>query len=76
MGGFQYVYSLVESECETEGQCYKGYGIRVQDTRTMETHTYPDISTEREKIEELLALCNELCLDAIHIEDVIEDILV
>ncbi len=76
MCGFQYVYSLVESICETDGQRYKGYGIRVQNTSTTEANTYADISTNREEIVRLVSLCNELQLDAIHLEDVIEDMLV
>lgn len=35
-----------------------------------------DISTERQKIERLINLCNALDLSPIHIEDVIEDFLV
>ena len=78
MGAFRYVYSLIESECncETEGYSYKGYGIRVQNTRTKETHIYPDISIKREEVERVVELCNGLRLDAIHVEDVIEDMLV
>ena len=76
MGDFEYVYSLVESECETDGYSYKGYGLRVQNTRTNDAHIYLDISTNRDDIDKLVRLCNELRLDIIHVEDVIEDALV
>lgn len=76
MCGFQYEYSVVESECEMDGYSYKGYGMRVQNAKTKKADTYFDVTTNREDMERLVSLCNELQLDAIHIEDVIEDFLV
>ena len=76
MCGFQYEYSLIESECETDGYSYKGYGIRVQNVKTKQVDSYFDVSVNRAEVERLARLCNKLQLDPIHIEDVIEDMLV
>ena len=76
MSDFQYLYSLDESECEIDGKAYVGYGIRVQNINTGEGRTFRDVSTSKGEVERLIKLCNDLELDAIHLEDVIEDMLV
>ena len=75
MCSFQYVYTLVESVCDTEGHTYKSYGICVINKETNEALTYYDVSLDKGEIERLAMLCNELKLDPIHIEDVIEDLI-
>lgn len=37
--------------------------------------TVPDVSTEREAVEALVARCNQGCLALCHLQDVIEDFL-
>ena len=76
MCGFQYVYTPIESTCEIEERVYTGYGIRVQNMNTSEARSYYDVSLNKAEVERIVLLCNELCLDPIHIEDVIEDILI
>ena len=75
MSCFEYVYSLIESDCEVEGYKYTGYGICVRRSGTGEERSFPDISTRRRDVEELVGRCNRLRLDVIHIEDVIDDFL-
>lgn len=55
---------------DEEGKLWNTYGITYGDI------VIEDISTEKEKIEKLVRLCNELDLDPIHIHDVVEDFLV
>ncbi|MBQ7128906.1 MAG: hypothetical protein IJO19_02845 [Clostridia bacterium] len=59
--------TVIEDE---EGKIWNTYGITFNDI------IINDISTEKEKIEKLVSLCNELDLSPIHIYDVIEDFLV
>lgn len=55
---------------DEEDKLWNTYGITYGDI------VIEDISTEKEKIEKLVRLCNELDLDPIHIHDVVEDFLV
>ena len=75
MSYFPYVYATVESECQTEGFKYIGYGICVRDERTGKQRLFRDISVRKREIDELVKRCNALKLDPVHIEDVIEDFL-
>ena len=54
------------------------YGIACvdEDDGTKELITQiPDISTDREKVERLVTVCNEQQLSPIHLQDVVDDLL-
>lgn len=55
---------------DESGEQHETYGLIYNNT------VINDISTDKEKVERLVALCNELELSPIHIYDVIDDFLV
>ena len=57
--------------CESTQNCY---GIRCLENG-VESIRYPDILPDKEKVEELVDLCNALELDPLHLEDVLLDFL-
>ena len=65
------MYKLNTSTVSDEdGINHKTYGITYQEKEIF------DISTNKEKIKNLIALCNEQKLSPIHLNDVIDDFLV
>lgn len=55
---------------------YITYGIDVFDSQSdMLLRSVSDISTEKSSVQLLVSQCNKLCLDIIHLDDVIEDFL-
>ncbi len=54
---------------------YKTYGIELCNADGSIHKRISDIDTNRQRVEELCRLCNELKLSEIHFEDVIEDYL-
>lgn len=66
-------YQLIESEKELEGQVYRCYGIQLSYAGA--EVTMEDLSLDREKVERLVKLCNELALSPLHFRDVLEDFL-
>lgn len=53
---------------------YKSYGIELRDGERV-IERIRDIDTDREGVEKLCALCNELELSQIHFRDVVDDYL-
>ena len=53
-----------------DGETAQSYGI------TYDSREIYDISTDKEKVERLIALCNEGNLSPIHIDNIIDDFLV
>lgn len=65
------MYQINETKVKTEdNEEALSYGITYKDI------IIEDVSVEKEKIEKLVHLCNELELDPIHIHDVVDDFLV
>ena len=55
---------------------YTTYGIDVFDSQSdMLLRSVSDISLEKSAVQLLVSQCNKLCLDIIHLDDVIEDFL-
>ncbi len=72
----EYKYSICSGIYRLEGKAHIGYGISVTDIDSNgEIAKIEDISTSKEDIEKLVALCNSLQLSPLHIQDVIEDFL-
>ncbi len=66
------LYKLYETSIEHD----KTYGIVAVDSITKLTlRTIPDISVDKAEIEKLIAQCNNLQLDIIHLNDIIYDFL-
>ena len=64
------MYRINEITITADSTQLKTYGITYKDI------IIEDISTNKRKIEELIALCNKLCLSPLHFYDVVEDFLV
>ncbi len=65
-------YSLIQNNHESHNSPHTTYGICVTDgVRVIEE--IPDISPNREQVNELVSLCNRLKLSSIHLHDVVED---
>ena len=73
MSDFCCNYTVVEEKYTALDREYTGYGICVEEFGSEYVRVFRDISRSREAVEKLVALCNELELDPIHIEDVIYD---
>lgn len=75
MSEFKYEYLLTEGIYVNDGETHKGYGISIADRSNIPGIfvTYDDISTNKEKVENLIFLCNKLELYPVHLNDVIED---
>ena len=76
MKKFNYEYSTVSNDCEVEGYKYTGYGIAVKEKGSDFIRVFSDVSRNQKQIDDVVESCNRLELDPIHIEDVIEDLLV
>lgn len=63
------VYEITKGVHELEGQSYCSYGIRCGET------SIADLSCNREKVEQLAAMCTRMGLDPLHLRDVAEDFL-
>ncbi len=71
----KYCYLLQESiSSDEEGDSCVVYGITVTDGEGSFLKTYPDISLNKEKTEQLVNLCNKNKLSLCHLSEVIEDI--
>ena len=64
------MYKLTQKTTVVEGKEYRVYGIRYSDAIFVE-----DVTTDRARIEGLIADCNKYSLDPIHLMNVIEDFL-
>ena len=60
-------YQRVQSKVTMEGRETITYGILCGET------VIPDMSTEKEAVDRLVALCNQLQLDPIHMQNVVDD---
>lgn len=66
-------YSIITSEyCDSSGE-QKVYGIEFNDD--IKHMVVSDITTDYERLKNLVDLCNELELDVLQINEVIEDFL-
>ena len=69
----RYPYELVrERHVSDDGEEYESWGVRVREGGCEIACAY-DVSTRRERVNELVKACNEGELDFIHFYDVIED---
>jgi len=72
----QVVYKLRADIVLDEDNCeYKVYGITALDTYENVLMTVEDIFFDKQKAEEFVELCNQEKLELIHLQYVIEDIL-
>lgn len=74
------VYGIVEERYKHENQERKAYGIVAYANADREgsatvVASARDICVERERVEQLSALCNRLALDPAQLSDVVEDFL-
>ena len=68
-------YELTASEiqlCESTGI---SFGIRCLDDDDVEMCVINDILPDRQKVEELVKVCNEMEVSPIHLPDIVEDFL-
>lgn len=72
-----YTYQIREDLfCDEDGTLVPIYGIEVfSPSSPTPLFSYSDLFTRRHQAEELIALCNRLELDPVHLIDVIEDAL-
>ena len=56
--------------CNEDGEVAESYGI------TSKNKIIKDVSTDKNKMMELIKRCNELDVSEIHIKDIVEDFLV
>ena len=65
---------IAERRQDVDVGTYMAYGIALFDGERPLRYI-PDVFLQREKAQELVACCNRLALDPIHLDDVIEDML-
>lgn len=68
MGGNKMAqYQRIHSTVTLEGREQITYGMLCGE------RVIPDMSTEKEKVDELVSLCNELDLGPVHMQNVVDD---
>jgi hypothetical protein len=69
-------YELTNIAIDGEGNLrYTTYGVQALDHEGNVAAAYADVSTDRRKVEELVAKCNENDLHILHLEDVALDLI-
>ena len=71
-------YILIESTFTANNKKHTAYGIAlavVSDESTVVIESIPDLSQDKERIQNLAKLCTELHLSPIHLTDVVADFL-
>jgi hypothetical protein len=71
-------YILIESTFTVNNKKHTAYGIAlavVSDESTVMIESIPDLSQDKERIQNLAKLCTELHLSPIHLTDVVADFL-
>lgn len=71
-------YILIESSFLTNGVRHTTYGIAYADSSDgtpVILEAIPDLSTNKERVRQLVKLCTKLQLSPIHLRDVIDDFL-
>lgn len=68
-----YEYELTKGRYIIEGKFHTGYGIALKASGIYDAVCFSDITTNREKAEKIIALCNELQLSPIHLQEVVCD---
>ena len=73
-----YHYEVIEGSYYIENEVHIGYGIALisNDKNNNLSLIFPDMSLCFDEIFDLVKLCNDLYLDAIHLQDVVEDFLI
>ena len=74
------IYEKTRDTVLLEGKCYTTYGIAARalcgsEQNSVTVASVPDISTDGEAVDALVARCNRLALSPIHLNDVVEDFL-
>ena len=72
-------YIVIDSILENVSHPRRCYGIAlvsVCEETPIVLETFFDVSSDRNQIQQLVALCNDLKLDPIHLPDVLDDFLV
>lgn len=68
-----YEYELTKWRYIAEGKFHTGYGIALKGNGIYDAVYISDITANREKAEKIIALCNELQLSPIHLQEVVDD---
>lgn len=71
----QITYILTENRCCNEMNVKTFYGIQISDGSNRIIATVRDITTDGNRLSELIRTCNLLALSPLHLYDVIEDFL-
>ena len=74
----EYHYVIVDSIIEDPSHSRRCYGIAlvsVCEGIPSVLESFLDVSSDREQIQQLVALCNDLKIDPIHLPDVLDDYL-
>lgn len=66
---------MLDDPCVGKHLTYGIVGYEMVNKNRKELIRVSDVSTDKNKVENLIALCNKECLDPVHIYDVIEDFL-
>ena len=73
------VYKMtVTNERDEEGKEYVGYGIEawmISGTEQRMVQRVPDIFLERDRARRFVDLCNDECVELVHLFDVIDNVL-
>ena len=74
------IYERIRGITVSEGRCYTTYGIAARalcgsEQNNVTVASVPDISTDGEAVDVLVAHCNRLALSPVHLNDVVEDFL-
>ena len=74
------IYERIRGITVSEGRCYTTYGIVARalcgsEQNSVTVASAPDISTDGEAVDALVARCNRLALSPVHLNDVVEDFL-
>ncbi len=73
-----YTYTMTQSVCRTQTDRKTVYGIALSTCKNAIPGAqirFPDLATDRRRVQTLVDLCNRLQLDPIHLKDVAEDFL-
>jgi len=71
-------YIWIESNYRANGVLYTAYGIAYVDFSDgvpVILKAIPDLSTDKDRVQQLAALCTELQISPMHLRDVIDDFL-
>lgn len=76
MSRWRYVMTSTETDIDGgENVRYTTYGVKAFDSEGNVATVYPDVSTKKALVEEIVEKCNLYNADVIHLEDILLDCL-